>query len=438
MNKRIRTNRLHRYILASGLIMVSFGIWISCSKDTGVSSIDPTSTDDGVSGQRLVGTKPAVGGSNYTDFHPQTDVNYDPFASMTLEERRSAIGGPDTAKKYLRIMTKQVARVMADASLRAVLHNAVPPIEQGEARISEIAKSSPALLATLSTGFKDAVVASGISGDLAQVVQSSTSDSDATYKALRALFELELSVASPSGQTWDPTQSIPVFYAPIGKKSSIEGNNASLESVSMPIGDGPSYTCLILNFDENMVVSYRSSDVSFAPQSKDLWTWQNITNLFSIASPAYAHYPPSPFDDDPEDPHDPCYSEDIIAPVDRVVMYYDHEDWPMGAPEIFVGVIWRQNNEPVEPFQTTEEQLEDLDDENVWYSDFADITARHGTCGANGSLQIVYIEEQDPWGEDDLGRWFNVTIPAGGATPNRKDLTTNDVRLRIRRTDQDS
>ena len=121
-------------------------------------------------------------------------------------------------------------------------------------------------------------------------------------------------------------------------------------------------------------------------------------------------------------------------------MYYDHEDWPMGAPEIFVGIIWVQDeeNEPVYPFRTTEAQLEDLDDENVWYSDFADITARHGTCGASGTLEIVYIEEMDPWGGDDLGRWFNVTIPAGGATPNRKDLTTNDVRLRIRRTDQDS
>lgn len=71
MKKRIRTNRLHRYILASGLIMVGFGIWISCSKDASVSSIDPTSTDDGISGQRSVGTKPAVGSSNYADFHPQ-------------------------------------------------------------------------------------------------------------------------------------------------------------------------------------------------------------------------------------------------------------------------------------------------------------------------------------------------------------------------------
>ena len=104
-----------RYILVSALIaLVGLGIGISCSKDASVSSIDPTSTDAGVSDQRLVGTKPAVGGSNYADFHPQTNVNYDPFAGMSLEERRNAIGGPDTAEKYLRIIAKQLAIVMAD------------------------------------------------------------------------------------------------------------------------------------------------------------------------------------------------------------------------------------------------------------------------------------------------------------------------------------
>ena len=119
-------------------------------------------------------------------------------------------------------------------------------------------------------------------------------------------------------------------------------------------------------------------------------------------------------------------------------MYYDHEDWPMGAPEIFMGIIWRQVNEPVLPFRTTEEQLEDLDDEDHWYDDFSGLRARHGTCGANGSLQIVYIEEMDPWGADYLGKWTNVTIPDDGFTPNRKDLSTNDVLLRIRRTTDDS
>ena len=61
---------MHSRIFTSALIiLMGLGIGISCSKDTGVSSIDPTSTDDGVSSPRSIGTKPAVGGSNYADFH---------------------------------------------------------------------------------------------------------------------------------------------------------------------------------------------------------------------------------------------------------------------------------------------------------------------------------------------------------------------------------
>ena len=430
--KIIKTNRTVQVLFVLKLIaLIAIGADISCSKSSPLSSMDPEIVNEDPQPRAA---KPAIPPSSSFDLANTVD----PFANLSLDGRRSAIGGSDKAEKYLRIFTKQLARVMADDTLRANLHSVVPAIEEGEIRISEIAKRFPNVLATLSTGFKNAVADNAISGDLAQQIQNSASDSEAIYKASRGLFELELSVASPSGQTWDPTQSIPVFYAPIGKKSSIEGHNASLESVSMPMGDGPSYTCLILNFDENMVASYRSSDLSFVPQHKDLWTWENITNLFSITTPAYAHYPPSPFDDDPEDPHAPCYSEDIIAPVDGVIMYYDHEDWPMGAPEIFIVIIWRQNNPPVLSYRTTEEQLEALDDEDHWYDDFSDLRARHGTCGASGSLQLVYIEEQDPWGEDDLGRWTNVTIPDDGFTPNRKDLSTNDVLLRIRRTTDDS
>ena len=438
MNKRIRTNRLHRYILASGLIMVSFGIWISCSKDVGVSSISPT--DDGVSSRRSVGTKPAVGGSNYADFHPQTGVNYDPFSGMTLKERREAIGGPETAKKYLRIMVKHLAQVMADDKFRAILHSVIPDLKEGEIHISKITEQYPQILETLSKGFKDAVADGAISGHLAQLLGGPSSDAEMLYKASKALFDLEIAVANPHGETWDASQAIPVFFAPIDG-TSMEGIDTDLQPIVIPVeGDAAPYTVLVLNFDEDMLSLYDGVSATPVSRQEGLWTWRNILNSFSLVSSAYAHYPPSPFDDPGDPPHDPCYGEDIIAPVDRVVMYYDHEDWPNGAPEIFVGIIWVQDeeNEPVDPFRTTEAQLEDLDDENVWYSDFADITARHGTCGANGSLQIVYIEEMDPWGGDDLGRWFNVTIPAGGATPNRKDLTTNDVRLRIRRTDQDS
>ena len=102
MKKRIRTNRMRHHILISALIVVGLGIGISCSKDDGVSSISPT--DDGVSSRRSVGTKPAVGGSNYADFHPQTGVNYDPFADMSLKDRVKAVGGAVGSEKYLQVV----------------------------------------------------------------------------------------------------------------------------------------------------------------------------------------------------------------------------------------------------------------------------------------------------------------------------------------------
>lgn len=262
--------------------MVSFGIWISCSKDTGVSSINPTSTDDGVSSPRSIGTKPAVGGSNYTDFHPQTGVNYDPFANMTLEDRRSAIGGPDAAEKYLRIMAKQLARVMADAKTRTILHSVVPDMEQGEIHISKIADEFPQFLEKLSDGFRDAVANGAISGNLANLIKDDKSDSKTIYKASKALFELEIAVSNPSGKTWNPSQPIPVFFAPIDDESAtviegiawqpnekipvfyvprddsdgalIEGMDANGKTLSIIINtrdETVPYTLLYLNFDED-------------------------------------------------------------------------------------------------------------------------------------------------------------------------------------------
>ena len=423
MKKRTWTNR----IPVSALIaLVGLGIGISCSKDSTVSSIDPT----------LRATKPTTSSS-----HLSTNFT-DPFPGMTLDGRRVAIGGPDAAEKYLRIITKCLAVVMADAELRLDLYRVVPPIEQGEIHISKIADRFPRVLEKLSEGFKDAVARGAISGALAQLINDAPSDAEAIYKASRSLFELELSVANPPEHAWDPIQPIPVVFAPIDDEgaTSIEGIDTSLQPIFMPLS-GPSTTCLVLNFDEDLALSYErnAGGVSFVPQDKRLWTWQNVLNFFSV-SPAYAHYPPFPLDDNPGTPHDPCYSEDILQPVAGIEIYDDHEVWPMGDPEIFMGINWKTNPEPVQPYRTAEEDLEELDDTNVWYTDFADLRTLHGTCGPSGKLETVYVLEWDPWpGEgDDLGRWHNRTIPAGGFAPNQVDLSTSDVWLRMRRTDEDA
>lgn len=70
MKKQIRTNRMHSRILVSALIvLVGIGIGINCSKDAGVSSVDP----------RPRATKPALPASNFFDFHPQINANNDPL-----------------------------------------------------------------------------------------------------------------------------------------------------------------------------------------------------------------------------------------------------------------------------------------------------------------------------------------------------------------------
>ena len=162
MKKRIRTNRL-RYILVSGLIaLVGLGIGISCSKDAGISSISPTSTDDSGSGQKTVGTKPAVGGSNYADFHPQTGVNYDPFRDMSFDDRKAAIGGSQEAEKYLQVIAHHLAHAMNDAKSRVTLHEVVPKSGEGAIHISRLVTEYPHLLTAVSGDFKNSADYNGL------------------------------------------------------------------------------------------------------------------------------------------------------------------------------------------------------------------------------------------------------------------------------------
>lgn len=178
MNKRIRTNRLHRYILASGLIMVSFGIWISCSKDASVSSIDPQ--------PQPRATKPAVV-SEPVDFHPQTGVNYDPFNGMNEDDRKNAIGGREAAEKYLRVIVAHLARAMQNKQARHILRQVVPKSTDGEIHLAKIAVEYPDLLGVLSNGFKDAVDAKDPGGALHLKTQNTLSNGEAILKVSKAL-----------------------------------------------------------------------------------------------------------------------------------------------------------------------------------------------------------------------------------------------------------
>ena len=407
MKKRIRTNRM-RYILVSGLIaLVGLGIGISCSKDSGISSLEP---DPRV-------TKPTV-----VDFHLQTG---DPFSEMSLDDRRNAIGGPEVAEQYLRIIGKQLARAMMDEGARNILYSITPDINDGGIHITTIADTYPYILGLVSEGFKDAIAQEGLQGKLAGVIKDASSDAEAIYKASRGLFELEIAIATPAGERWNPANPIPVVFPPVSEDTTVvEGVDVNLQPISLPAeGETPPRTCLVLNFDEDMFVPDNAISISSVPEHESLWaSWQDIWNAISLVPSAYAHYPSN---------HHSCYHENIIQPVKAIVIYDDHESWAKGKPEIYINIVWRYPNEPVEPYLYS---LEDVDHERVYYTNYAHLRTQHGTCGV--VLQTVRVFESDYLREEILGRWTNVSFPSGDP-PNEKALSTDDVYLLMVETDED-
>lgn len=414
MKKRIRTNRMRHHILILLLMVgMGLGIWISCSKDAGVSS------------QGLVSTKPAVTAPNSVDFHPQTNVNYDPFAGLSLEDTKAAIGGSDAAEKYLQVIVRHLALVMSDDKARSILNRVVPKLDDGAIHLSQIAIEYPHILNTLSGDFKDAVSDKAIGGELSQIINSTLSDGEAILQASKALFDLELSLVT--SEEWDATEPIPVFYAPLDDNAIVMvGMDTNLNPITFSItGDSkPQYSFLLLNFDEDLLPMYRQNDIALAPPQNSR-SWWDIMYAFSLTSPAYAHFPP--FLSAPVGvPHDPCYHEDIIQPVNMIIIYNDHEPWWKGAPEIYMGINWP--NEVVHPYKL---DLPDVDKTKKAYTNYAHKRTHHGVCG--GTLSHVFVSEDDFFGDtDDLGDWFNVSF----STPTR-NLVSSDVYLRMVKTTED-
>ena len=425
MKKRIRTNRLHRYILASGLIMVSFGIWISCSKDAGISSINPT--DDSVSSRRLVGTKPAVGGSNYADFHPQTNVNYNPYDGRSLDDIKVAIGGMSGAEKYLQVIARQVAQAMNDKDARSILHRVVPKWDEGEINLAQVAIEHPEFLKSLSVGFKSTILDKAVGADLSTIIQNTESDSEAILKASKALFDIVLTLVTPDGVTWDSSQKIPVFYMPIDDELAtvMVGVDDSLNVITFPIPDDGKapYSFVLLNFDESLPLLYEGSNqATLLGLSEWFRIW--ISSL-SLTSTAHA-----------DDPYiqDPCYHEDLLQPVRAITIYNTHENW--SAPEIAVGLNWPSDPNP--PIQGEVggpwyEELPDVDTTHNRYTNYAGLRTTHGVC--DEYLYKVFVEERDYIESDNLARWFTVTLP--GPTTSLILYEPGEVRLEMRQTTED-
>lgn len=432
MKKQIRTNRLRRYILASGLIMVSFGIWISCSKDAGISSINPT--DDGVSSQKSIGTKPAVGGLNYADFHPQSGVNYDPFAGMTADGRRSAIGGASTAEKFLQLMVAQVALAMGDDKARDVLYDYVPNLDEGEIHLSKLAAIYPDLLNGMSGGFKDALANAFLSGQLNNKALEVSTDGEAILRVSKAMFDLSLTVVTPPGQGWNSSDDkIPVFYMPMddATATTMSGKDADGNPITYPFSETAAPTAfLLLKFDESSPM-FNVGEEGYTyrlPQDDGMFAW--LFNL-SFTSPVEAHIP-GPTG------HGPHANK--IQAVKKIVIYNDHEG--IGSPEIWVSYRIR-----IHPSYTYTDNfdLADVDNVNVLYTDYDDERTTHST-GSQNSNYIDFIrvfERDDGWHDDTVCEWGGINdiyLPSIGVEktllPSQASSSEQDARLTLEKTNE--
>ena len=413
MNKRIRTNRM-RYILVSGLIaLVGLGIGISCSKDTGVSSIDQTSTDDGVSGQRSVGTKPAVGGSNYADFHPQTNVNYDPFAGMSFADRKEAVGGVEGAVKHLEVIARHLANLMNDEKARGILQQNVPKSDDGEVHLVQLLTDHPYLLSVLSGDFKDSVSDKAIGDRLSQVIKDTDSHGEAIMKASKALLDLMVSVATPDGTGWDGSDKIPVFYVPANDDNgaTMQGVDADLDPVSFVIdGRKIPYSFLYLNYDENspMVRAGREGGRYFSinPQEPEsplmsLWaSWRRTIRSLSLVPSAEAHNAGY---------HGPHYN--LVQPVQQIIIFDTHE--PIGNPDIWLYLTLRVH--PTQDyFYEKGWSLIAVDEINKTYTDYAYIRATHGVAYEWNYDYVVSVRIIESDGfvnpDDELGLWESIRL----------------------------
>ena len=411
MNKRIWTNRL-RYILVSGLIaLVGLGIGISCSKDAGISSISPT--EDSVSSRRLVGTKPAVGGSNYADFHPQTNVNYDPFKGMTWDDRKAALGGIEGAVKHLRVVAARVAQAMQDKSVRKLLHSMVPKEREGEVHLFQIMMDNPKFFGLASEGFKGAISDKGIGANLSAIIQDTPSDGEAILKASKALLDVVMVVVTPPGKEWDGEAAIPVFSAPADDAPGnvMEGVDTQLKPISLTLqkGNAP-YTFLFLNFDEDspMIREGRSNvSISFEEEPTPIENlWASIRNTFRYAgltTPANAHVQGSGV-------VHYCHSW-LVAPVHAIMIHDDSEGWGGWPPEVYVDIKIRLI--PVGSFYHEDKYyLPEVNDTDEWYH-YPDLYSTHGIKQEWNFAEIkqIRIMEEDPGLDDYMGKWNDITLP---------------------------
>ena len=306
-----------------------------------------------------------------------------------------------------------LARTMNDEKARHILQKVVPKWDKGEVELAQIAVEYPHLLMTLSAGFREAVDNKAIGDELSQRTQKSPFDGKALLQVSEALFDLEITLVTPPGQEWNPSQPIPIFYVPIDDEASvITGVDPDLNPITTLSADSEEapYPFLALNFNEDSpLLHWRTEGLTsmHKTRSQGFGLWHEILNFFNPVSPAYAHVPLG---------HDQCFHSNLVQPVEEITIYNDHEPGWWNKPEIMLTVAWTDRNVGNDEFN-----LKKVDKTNKKYTRYADKRTRHGTCGYRLDFRVW---EDDAFYDDEVALWRDVYVGT------YRILTPSDVTLR--------
>ena len=389
------------------LALTCVGIGISCSKDASVSSTPPDA--------KPRATKLAFSEQDSAIFQPQTDVNYDPFQDMSLEERIEAIGGPESSKKYFEVVARHLVQAMSDKEVLTTFYNVVPKAGEGEISLAEIAITYPHVLKALATSFKDDIASKDIQSTLSSIIQDTDSNDEAVLKVATALLDLVVTLALSPGDSWDSETVLPVFYVPANddEGSTVEGVDANQKVVSFSIdGDKIPYSFLFLNYDEDSPMARDEGIASIQVEPKSgldgLWAyWQNTLRSLSLTTPAYAHS------------HELEHGShvNIVEPIKSIIIYNDHEPWYMGNPEIWLyfTVLLRPNTDD---YNEDRFDLVSVDEEDENHRQYRYKQSSHGPGSQwnNNIIHEVKVMEHDPgYTHDEVATWEDIPFWLAGS-----------------------
>ena len=233
-------------------------------------------------GPNYPASKPVTG-----EFQPDATTNYDPFSELSEEDRKVALGGQDGATEYFELVARHLALALNDKRSREILHQSVPKWEDGEVKLAKIWVDNPHLLKTIAAGLRESVGNKGLQNTLASKILDASFDEQAMLRVAEAMFDLEVTLVTPTGKEWDSDEAIPVFFIPIDDEADlIEGVDSESNSVSLSadIDEAP-YTLLSINFDEDAPLdesqAFYQGPVQPAHPLDRLWNFSLVSSVYA-------------------------------------------------------------------------------------------------------------------------------------------------------------